>query len=647
MDSKNFTGLLNLSQVAITDEFWASYLDKVIRQVIPYQWEALNDRIADADKSYCIHNFAVAAGRKEGKHEGCVFQDSDLAKWIEAVGHALSLKPDAELEKITDETIELICAAQQPDGYLNTYYIINGLDKRFTNLQDHHELYCFGHMLEAAIAYYQATGKDALLRAMERYAVCISQNIGPEPEKLHGYPGHEVAEMALAKLYEITGDEKHLKLAQYFIDQRGQQPLYFKEEGERNNNPFYWRYSSLGYQYYQAGKPVRQQADAEGHAVRAAYLCSGIADVARITKDEELYNTALNLWNSMVKKRMYITGAIGSSHHGEAFTYDYDLPNDTIYGETCAAIGLVFFARRMLQLCPKAEYADVMERALYNGVISGMSLDGKRFFYVNPLEVVPEATIKDDGKRHVKAERQKWFGCACCPPNIARLLASIGHYIYTENADTLFINLYVASSIDIRMAGQDLSLAMDSRFPWQGDVKIAVTKGSAKGKIALRIPGWCGSYTMTVNGQAESAVLHDGYAYIAREWKAGDEIAVSFAMPVTLMAANPLVREDIGKVAVTRGPLVYCMEEKDNGTNLHLLRLAGDAAFTEEFCPEHLDGVMVLKAQGERLSDCWPADGLYYPAKARAAVPQTLTFIPYYAWANRGVGEMSVWIRER
>lgn len=647
MNQQNFSAPIDLHHVRVTDAFWANYQKKVLEQVIPYQWEALNDRIADADKSYCIHNFMVASGRKEGKHEGCVFQDSDLAKWIEAVGYALSLKPDPTLEKIADDTIELICAAQQPDGYLNTYYIINGLDKRFTNLKDNHELYCFGHMLEAAIAYYQATGKDALLQAMIRYADCIDRHIGPEPEKIHGYPGHEVAEMALAKLYEITGDEKHLRMAKYFIDERGQSPLYFEQEDKKFGNVNYWGNSAFKYQYYQAGKPVREQKDAEGHSVRAAYLCSGVADVARLTQDDELYDAALSLWESMTRKRMYITGAIGSSAYGEAFTFDYDLPNDTVYGETCASIGLVFFARRMLQLQPRAEYADVMERALYNGVISGISQDGKRFFYVNPLEVVPEATQKDQGKRHVKPERQKWFGCACCPPNIARLLASIGNYVYTQNESTLFVNLYVASELDAALNGGALSLRMQSNFPWDGHVSVKVEKGAASGKIALRIPGWCGRYAISVNGEKINAPVKDGYAYIERAWQAGDEISVVFEMPVTLMAAHPLVREDAGKVAVTRGPVVYCMEEKDNGANLHLTRLALDAAFTEEFKPDELDGVMVLRAQGERLPETWAADGLYTPAKRPEAVPQTLTFIPYYAWANRGVGEMSVWIKAK
>ena len=646
MDKRLFTHPLPLKSVRITDGFWGNYQRKVLNEVIPYQWEALNDRVPGADRSGCIRNFEIAAGRAAGEHVGWVFQDSYLAKWLEAVAYALVLRPDPDLERRMDETIELICEAQQPDGYLDTYYIITGLDKRFTNLQDHHELYCFGHMTEAAVAYYYATGKDALLQAMIRYADCIDRCIGPEPGKLRGYPGHEEAELALIRLYGITHDEKHLRLAKYFIDERGQSPLYFEEEGRRNGNRFYWRDTHYRYHYYQAGMPVRAQRNADGHAVRAMYLLCGVADVARVTGDESLLDTAEVLWKSVTRRQMYITGAIGSSHVGEAFTFDYDLPNDTVYGETCAAIGLVFFARRMLELRPRAEYADVMERALYNGVISGMSLDGKRFFYVNPLEVVPEACEKDEGKRHVKPERQKWFGCACCPPNIARLLGSVSQYMLTAREGAIYVHLYIGAELDASLNGQPLSLRLSSGFPWQGRAELTVVSGSASGRIALRVPGWCRNYTLRVNGRPADAPTEDGYLLLDRDWQPGDAVTLDFDMLVTRMAADPRVREDAGKVAVTRGPVVYCLEEKDNGGALHLLRLPRDAAFEIHDEPELLDGVTVLTARGLRRSAAWAAEGLYAPAEACEEAAQTLTFIPYYAWANRGVGEMCVWVRE-
>ena len=647
MDKQKFTHPLPLKSVRVSDGFWGGYQRLVLDRVIPYQWEALNDRVPGADRSGCIRNFEVAAGRASGEHYGWVFQDSDLMKWLEAVAYALTLRPDPELERRADETIELICAAQQPDGYLDTYYILNGLDKRFTNLRDNHELYCFGHMTEAAVAYYHATGKDALLNAAIRFADCIDRNIGPEEGKLHGYPGHEVAEMALIRLYGITRDEKHLRLAKYFIDQRGQAPLFFEEEGKRNGNRFYWENTHFRYEYYQAGWPVRRQRTAEGHAVRAAYLMSGIADVARVTGDDSLYEAAERLWRSVTRRRMYVTGAIGSSHVGEAFTFDFDLPNDTVYGETCAAIGLVFFARRMLELKPRAEYADVMERALYNGVISGISLDGTRFFYVNPLEVVPEACEKDENKRHVKPERQKWFGCACCPPNIARLLASAGQYIATARDNAVYIHLYIGADLDVILNGRPLSLRLRSGFPWNGQTELTVTGGTAEGRIALRVPGWCPRCTLRINGAPAEAPAEDGYLLLDRDWQAGDTVSLDFDMPVTRVAADPRVREDIGKVAVTRGPLVYCLEECDNGSALHLLTLPSDAAFDVRECPDLLGGIRVITAGGRRESAEWGTEGLYAPAAPRQSVPQTLTFIPYYAWANRGVGEMSVWLREK
>ena len=331
-------------------------MERIRTVVIPYQWEALNDRVSGAAPSYCMRNFKLAAELTRPEldygvpcgigHGGCVFQDSDLAKWIEAASYSLTWHPDPALEQTLDDAIDIVCNAQQDDGYLDTYYIINGLDKRFTNLRDNHELYCFGHLLEGAVAYYEATGKRKFLDALIRYAECIDRLIGPEEGKLHGYPGHEIAEMALVRLYAITKDEKHIKLARYFIDWRGQKPLFFEEEAGRNGKNLYWENSFFKYQYCQAGKPVRDQHAAEGHAVRAVYLYSGMADIARLTGDAALMNACDDLWNNIVNRQMYITGSIGQSAYGESFTYDYDLPNDTVYAETCAAIGLVFFAKR-------------------------------------------------------------------------------------------------------------------------------------------------------------------------------------------------------------------------------------------------------------------------------------------------------------
>ena len=641
--------ILTLEQTRIEDPFWFRVRETVRREGIPYQWKALNDEIPGAEPSRCMRNFRIAAGKMQGEHAGFIFQDSDIAKWIEGAAFSLRWYPDPELEKIVDGAIEEVVAAQQPDGYLDTYYIINGLDKRWTNLKDNHELYCAGHMIEAAVAYYQVTGKRVLLDAVIRLVDHIDSVLGAEEGKLPGYPGHPVIEMTLMRLYQVTGNPKHLNLARYFVDQRGRSPLFFEEEDKRNGNKFYWKDSYFRYQYYQAGKPVREQEDAEGHAVRAMYLYSGMADVARETGDSSLADSCRRLWRSVVSRRMYITGSIGSSEYGEAFTFDYDLPNDTVYGETCAAIGLVFFARRMLSLEPKAEYADVMERALYNGVISGMQLDGRSFFYVNPLEVLPEASLKDHGKHHVKVERQKWFGCACCPPNVIRLVSSLEDYIASVRGDALYLHLYTGGDLKLSVGGTPVSLKTETNYPWSGAISVTVTPETPVSfTLNLRVPAWCSSWTLKLNDRAVTPDLTDGYLTLSRTWNPGDRLELSLDMPVSFVSANPRVYEDAGKVAVTRGPLVYCLEEPDNGKDLHLLRLG---AVCQDDCrvewkPEKLGGIMEITTPGIRESDAGWGDTLYSSEKAIASAPVSLTWIPYYAWANRDPGEMRVWIRK-
>ncbi len=646
MDTKEFTKSIPMEQVSVEDDFWGGIQEKVRTRLIPYQWEALNDRIEGAEPSFCLRNFRVAAGTEQGEFAGCVFQDSDVAKWIEAAAYTLIAHPDPDLEATVDLAVDQIVSAQQPDGYLDTYYIINGLDKRFTNLRDNHELYCAGHMLEAAIAYFRATGKRKLLDAMLRYVDLIDQTFGAEEGKLHGYPGHEIIEMALMKLYDLTGEEKHRRLARYFIDQRGQSPLYFAQE--KQEKPFRWASTSYGYQYYQAGKPVREQEEAQGHAVRAVYLYSGMADVARSTGDDSLWEALTGIWNNMTRKRMYITGAIGSSHVGEAFTYDYDLPNDTVYGETCASVGLVFLAKRMLSVKPKGEYGDVMERALYNGVISGMNLSGDRFFYVNPMEVLPEACRKDEGKRHVKPVRQKWFHCACCPPNLARLLSSLGDYAYGTRDRTLFVHLYMGSRVQVNFAGQGVCLGVETRYPWEGRIGIEVKDcGEAEWTLALRVPGWCRGYTLFLGQQEVTGELRDGYLYVTRRWKKGERLELALDMPAEEVRANPRVREDIGKVAVTRGPLVYCLEEADNGRDLHRVLLDQEGEWKALWEPDLLGGVVTLSGEGLTESEeSWGEDTLYRPAGEVTYENKKLKWIPYFAWANRGEGEMAVWIRK-
>ncbi len=781
MERKNFSRPVDLKQIQITDAFWQREQELVRTEVIPYQWEALNDRVPGAAPSYCMHNFR-AAGRlmREKKAAGAsfaapaysyrgfnvlpedpadpdpdrfygfVFQDTDFSKWIEAVAYTLTWHPDPELERIADEAIDVVCAAQWENGYLDTYYILSGMDRSFTNLKDHHELYCLGHLTEGAVAYYQATGKDRLLKAACRFADYTDSVFGPEEGKRRGYPGHEIAEMALVRLYEVTGCEKYLRLAQFFLDQRGTEPHYFIEEekerwlceqGEKSGaggegaREFPARIRALtpaSYAYYQAHQPVRQQSEAVGHAVRAGYLYSGMADVARLTGDDAMYAACERLWNSIVKEKLYITGGVGGTSHGEAFSYPYDLPNDAAYSETCAAIALAFFARRMLQIRPDVRYADVMEQALYNTVLAGMSLDGRSFFYVNPLEVKPEACRKDSRLDHVKPVRQKWFGCACCPPNLARIVSSVGAYAYTENEDTLWFHLYMggrvtktvrvgenpgskaggeseaafhagsenaaacAETADGAQYAAQITLQVETGMPWNGNVKITVCEagtepvvssaapsGTVPGgaascgvpgrvvacTLALRIPGWSGDWHADVvcgGKKQEISRIEDGYLYVTGSWRAGDTISLEFPMDVHMKAADSRVREDLGRVAFVRGPVTYCVEEADNGKDLHLYRVdtartgcaaerknaAGENGAASKsgsgVCVEMTDRLghpmAVLKVPAKKLV---PVEGssLYRDYTPPAEEDAVLTLIPYYAWANRGEGEMTVWLR--
>ena len=450
--------------------------------------------------------------------------------------------------------------------------------------------------------------------------------------------------MALVRLYEVTKEPRYLELSKFFIDERGKRPYYFdKEHPEEVKKGLE---NDLRYFYNQAHLPVRQQEEAVGHAVRAVYLYSGMADIARLTEDETLYSSCEKLWDSMANEKMYITGGIGGTHIGEAFSFPYDLPNDTAYAETCASIGLVFFARRMLEIKPDAKYANVMERALYNGILSGMALDGKSFFYVNPLEVLPEASHKDERKFHVKPVRQKWFGCACCPPNLARLVSSIGSYAYTEKEDTLFVHLYMGSELTKKVGDKDANVAITSELPWDGNVEIAVEAKDTDFVLALRIPDWCGG-NYTVDGiEKDEMSEKDGYLYVKKAWGEKDVLKLHFSMSLLLMEADEKVREDAGKVAVLRGPIVYCLEEVDNGKELHLLEVNPDGKYEikdSEICG---NPVKVVEMDGFRVVDTAKKDGeLYHVYKRKEKEAVELKFVPYYTWANRGENEMMVWVR--
>jgi uncharacterized protein len=622
---------VRLADVDITGGFWKARMDVNRKVTLPIQYEQ------------CMKTGRFPAWKldwKPGKEpQPHIFWDSDAGKWLEAVGYSLAKHPDKGLEKNADRLIELIAKAQQKDGYLNIFFTAVEPQNRWKNLRDKHELYCAGHLMEGAVAYYQATGKRKLLDVMCRYADYIGKVFGTAKGQKRGYCGHPEVELALAKLYRATGKEKYLKLTKYFVDERGQKPDYYTIEAEKRGQK-----SKGPYAYHQAHQPVREQTDAVGHAVRAMYLYSGMADVAAETNDKTLLDACRRLWRSAVDKRMYVIGSVGSTQRGEAFTFDYDLPNEEAYAETCAAIGLVFWAHRMMQIDESGEYADVMERALYNGVISGISLDGRKFYYANRLAVHPEAPKY--GHCTFPAARQEWFGCACCPPNIARLLASLGEYVYGHSANELRVHLFVTSKASVEVAGQQVRVEQKTEYPWDEKVSVTISpKKPAEFAVSVRIPGWCRNAKMKVNGKTVNlkAATAKGYAKVSRMWQKGDKIELLLPMPVERIEANPKVRQDVGRVALMRGPTVYCFEEVDNGGNLNSLELAARPML--KVANDRKLGVPIIIGRATRTTDAGWGKELYRPAADAIRKQVKVKAVPYFMWANRRVGEMVVWIR--
>ena len=638
---------ISLKNIKIEDSFWNRYTHLVPDVIIPYQWNILNDNMKDIETSHCMSNFKITAGYEKGEFQGAVFQDSDLAKWLEAVAYSLATHPDKRLEDMADGAIELIGKAQQPDGYLNTYYTIKEPGKRFSNLRDGHELYVAGHMMEAAVAYYQATGKDKFLQIMYRFADLICEHFSARNDSV-GYPGHQEIEIGLYKLYQVTGKKAYLRQAKSFLDRRGRKPNYFLEEEKKPGfQGLFPEFENYDPKYSQSHQPVRDQTSAEGHAVRAVYMYSAMADIAAEYDDQELMDACRRLWNSITKKRMYITGSIGSSGILERFTTDYDLPNNSNYSETCATIGLALFGRRMAQITRDASYIDIVEKSLYNSVISGVAMNGKSFFYVNPLEVWPDNCIERTSKEHVKPVRQKWYGCACCPPNIARTLASLGEYIYFADEQSVWINLFISSQAKVMIEDQEFMISMESNYPNDGNIKINIsTTQKKKAKLAIRIPGYVKEWKISIDGaHIENPVVENGYCILEQEFES-NEVNVEFAIAPRIVWANPLVREDVGKAAVMKGPLVYCLEETDNGSNLPALYLDTEKGLEEYFDPDLLGGTTVIKAAGKRVvTRDWNQDELYAEHKP-VYKDVDLTFVPYPYWGNRETGEMLVWVKD-
>ena len=580
---------IDFSHVKINDNFWSPRLSKHVSATLPVCIDQIENQTGR------IRNFENAA-KGEGEHSGIFFDDSDVYKALEGMAYSLINNPDPELEKKADEWIDKFAAAQQPDGYINTFYTLTGLDKRWTNM-DKHEMYCAGHMIEAGVAYYQATGKRKLLDVCIRMTDHMMSQFGPG--KRHWVPGHEEIELALVKLYQTTQEQKYLDFAYWLLEERGHGHGTMGDEGKWN--PV----------YYQDIVPVRQLTDISGHAVRCMYLYCGMADVAALKNDTGYIAAMDRLWDDVVHRNMYITGGVGSSHDNEGFTEDYDLPNLDAYCETCASVGMVLWNQRMNQLTGDSKYINVLERSLYNGALAGISLGGDRFFYVNPLE--------SKGDHH----RQEWYGCACCPSQLSRFLPSIGNYIYASSDDALWVNLYIGNTGQIRIGETDILLTQETDYPWDGSVKLTIsTSQPLEKEIRLRIPNWCKTYDLSINGKRINVSEEKGYAVI-KDWKSQDVIALDMDMPVEIVAADPHVKENFGKRAIQRGPLVYCMEEIDNPVYFDQIQLSPSTTFQTAFASDILNGIKTIKTNGRA---------------------QSATFIPYYAWDNRKAGKMRVWI---
>jgi DUF1680 family protein len=564
-----------------------------------------------------------------------MYWDSDIGKWIEMAAYTLAAKRDAALEAEIDGVIARIAKAQQPDGYFNSYFIRREPAKRWTNLRDWHELYNAGHLIEGAVAYAKATGKDAFLKVMCRYADYIAGTFGRGEGQKRGYCGHPEIELALVRLYRHTGERRYLDLASYFVDERGHEPHYFDQEARaRGENPGAMFHGT--YEYNQSHLPVREQKQVVGHAVRAMYLFSAMADLAGETGDSGLLEACKCLWNDLVGKRLYLTGGLGPSARNEGFTTDYDLPNETAYAETCASVALVFWAHRLMQIDRDARYADIMELALYNNALSGLALDGEHFFYDNPLA--------SRGGHH----RWQWHRCPCCPPNIGRLVASVGQYVYSAGPREIAVHLYVQGSATIALDEATLTLTQTSRYPWDGAVTIRIDGDrSVDFTLALRIPGWCRGAKLAVNGSAIDlvAATERGYARISRRWQPGDQVSLLLEMPPERIYANPEVRADFGRVALKRGPIVYCLEAVDNTVPVHRVALPREAAIEAGFDGGLLGGAGTLttRASAIRFKD---ETALYGSDPPQPGPPVPVRAIPYHLWDHREAGEMCVWLKE-
>ena len=638
---------IELQKIKIKDNFWSEYQNLIKGTIIPYQYAVLNDAIdveVEAEreddqlpkgKSHALENFRITAGLSKGEHFGWFFQDSDVYKWIEAAAYSLAKKRDDSLEELIDEVVVLISQAQEKDGYLNTYFQLRRPDLKYRQLYFSHELYCAGHLIEAAIAYDQVTGKADLLKIAMKFIDNIERHFGDEDGKIQGADGHQEIELALGRLYEYTGEERYLKLAAFFIEVRGKDPLFYEKEIQRNIlEELSTERPHVNLYYLQAYEQPKLQRTAEGHAVRMLYMAASMAKIAHHQKDEALYEACLSIWENITQKKMYITGGVGSTVHGEAFTGDYDLPNDTMYCETCASIALVYFAFEMYKIEQKAEYFEVIERALYNGILSGASVDGKHFFYVNPLEIQRASCHNNPGKGHVKTQRPDWLGCACCPPNFARLIGSIEKYIYLEEADTLWINLFIGSELLL----SDANLIQRTDYPFENQVQL--TYHGAHRTIKIRIPDYLTN--LQIQGVNDYQLVDKYITFVAVD---GMSVTINFEQPILSITSNPKVSSNVNKLSIQRGPFVYCAESLDNENELqqYCVNEADIVRGTINETSDILEKTLKMTVPAKKIIE-WSEEKLYRYHQPSLVEEKQLHLIPYHLWGNRGEVEMRVWL---
>jgi len=623
---------LPLSDIKITDSFWGRWQLVLIDVTLPTQY----DQLVETGR---IANFERAAGKKEGTFEGLWFNDSDAYKYAEACAYALAIRKDPKVQQCFDSVVEAIQGAQQPDGYLNTFFQLKHPNLKWRNLNMMHELYCGGHLIEAGVAAFECLGDRRLLDVSIRFVEHVMSVFGPG--KRRGYCGHEEIELALVRLARATNEPKYSEFARWMVEERGHSPSPFEAELADPEASALWPGSGslltkdgkYDGQYAQDHAPIRQHTEIVGHAVRAMYLYIAAAELGDNRNDNPLEEALVRIWNNLTGRRMYVTGGIGPSSSNEGFTADYDLPNLTAYAETCASCGLVFWGHKMLEMTGDGDYVDVMERALYNGALSGISLSGDHYFYANPLE------------SRGSHKRTPWFTCACCPPNIARLIGSIGRYSVGSSKDSFYVHMPVGCEAAATLNGVKVDFKIESDYPWSGKYKLHVSpKSPVQFKLLLRIPAWSGEMEIDFPAAEDPADYESGYAVFDRTWATGDTLTVDLGMEPKWVEADPRVRDNVGRVALTNGPLVYTLEAPDLGFVPQLFSVDVEAPI-ELKKEKVLEGVNVLSVEGLAIVD-EPADELYVPSGANNSKEAVGKFIPYYAWCNRGSTDMQVWVRQ-